>query len=91
MGVGSLVGAGKGSGVGVAVGAAKGPGVVGTGEGPGVVGVGVGRGVGQPVGQPPWVTPHDVDAHRVLCRALSSSTLTHQPRSWSNDEAPSNM
>ena len=39
--------------------------------------------------QLPWVTPHDVDAHGALTNAFSRSTSssTHQPRSWSKAEA----
>ena len=36
------------------------------------------------------MTPHDVDAHGVFSNALYAAA-THQPRSWSNDEAFSNM
>jgi len=61
---------------------------VGAGEGSGV-----GRGVGAGGEFLLCTTPHDVDAHKVLANALSRLTpsSTHQPRSWSKAEAPSNI
>merc|ERR1712176_642707 len=43
--------------------------------------------------QPPHETPHDVDSHKVSLNALrgSTSSATHQPRSWSKAKAPSNI
>ena len=98
LGVGNGVGAGVGLGVGNGVGAGVGPGV-GAGVGPGVgtgVGLGDGAGVGPGDGeQPPatCVTPHAVDSHGVSVNAKDkpTSSSTHQPRSWSKVEAPSNM
>ena len=65
------------------------------------VGAGVGAGVGVSVGagvppggvQPPWTTPHAVEAHGVLENASPRSTpsSTHQPRSWSKAEALENI
>ena len=65
------------------------------------VGDTVGSGVGAGVGQLSiCTTPHDVDAHGVpenaCCMVWPSpqgsktSSSTHQPRSWSKAEAPSN-
>ena len=92
--MGRGVGAGEGSGVGRVLGAGVGRGV-GAGDGA-VVGCSDsdGRGVenGAGVGQPPCVTPHDVDTHEVYevpskASSRSTSSATHQPRSWLKAEA----
>ena len=53
---------------------------------------GVGAIVGADGAQPPTTctTPHDVDAHGVPPNR-STSSATHQPRSWSKAEAPPNI
>ena len=98
-----MVGAGVGAGLGHEVGAELGTNVgeglgkaVGDGDGK-KLGVSVGGGVqlGQLARLSTCTTPHDVDSHRVLLKALYRSTpffITHQSlRSWLKAEAPLNM
>ena len=98
-----MVGAGVGAGLGHEVGAELGTNVgeglgkaVGDGDGK-KLGVSVGGGVqlGQLARLSTCTTPHDVDSHRVLLKALYRSTpffITHQSlRSWLKAEAWTNI
>ena len=77
--VGTIVGVFVGTEVGTFVGVTEGSGD----------GAEVGAAVGAQVLAPPGTTPHDVDAHGVPSNMLawSTSSSTHQPRSWSKAEA----